>query len=274
MFIKKNIEKNRPVFWFLSFLAHSEEKKDTVTALRPILETYLNEPCHMLDLGCGDGEFSAQLLADAPKNLHYNAIDESEHLLFHAQKNLEKLGFTHLKFIQDHWQTGLHQLKQQFDLILASHIGYYCDDMADFLATLRQHLTATGTAILVHETQDAFPNRMRQKYRAPLLTNITEHLPRCQIEKEIISWITPASNNWEKALYAPYDQLIGEEKELRHLLEFCVQKPAETLQEEGMLEQYIQDVEAEYQLHQGRFYLPSLIQFVSNKPPIVDHLFS
>jgi len=254
----------RSASWFLSFLRHTEEKQQTARLLKELLQPYQAQTSSILDLGCGDGSFSASVLAGFGPTVAYTAIDAEKSLLDAAQKNIRHIGLGRSHFIHHHWLDGLAQLEEKFDLILASHIGYYSEDIVHFMAEIKRHLAPNGSAILIHETKEAFPNRMRKRYQAPIITDVPESLAPCAEEYVIESWITPARSDWKKILCAPYNQLQAGDKQSRDLLEFCVQLSAEDLADQERLDDYIAQIEKEYAQYAGRFYLPSKIQMIKS----------
>lgn len=96
----------------------------------------------ILELGCGDGSLWVQNQAQLPHNLHVTLSDISEGMLRDARRNIgaKDLRFSYQAF-------DCHQIpfvNQTFDLVIANHVLFYCQDIPQVCQEVRRVLTPDG----------------------------------------------------------------------------------------------------------------------------------
>lgn len=96
----------------------------------------------ILELGCGDGSLWVQNQAQLPHNLHVTLSDISEGMLRDARRNI---GVKDLRF--SYQAFDCHQIpfaNQTFDLVIANHVLFYCQDIPQVCQEVRRVLTPDG----------------------------------------------------------------------------------------------------------------------------------
>ncbi|NCB92937.1 MAG: methyltransferase domain-containing protein [Clostridia bacterium] len=88
----------------------------------------IKENMNILEIGCGDGIFWKTNLDKLPENLHVTLSDISDGMLRDARRLIgsDDSRFTYQVF-------DCHQIPfedQTFDLVIANHVLFYCDDIA------------------------------------------------------------------------------------------------------------------------------------------------
>lgn len=96
----------------------------------------------ILELGCGDGSLWVQNKVQLPHNLHVTLSDISEGMLRDARRNI---GVKDLRF--SYQAFDCHQIpfaNQTFDLVIANHVLFYCQDIPQVCQEVRRVLTPDG----------------------------------------------------------------------------------------------------------------------------------
>lgn len=96
----------------------------------------------ILELGCGDGSLWVQNKAQLPRNLHVTLSDISEGMLRDARRNI---GVKDLRF--SYQAFDCHQIpfaNQTFDLVIANHVLFYCQDIPQVCQEVHRVLTPDG----------------------------------------------------------------------------------------------------------------------------------
>lgn len=114
---------------------------------------WLYEQCHMsndekiLEVGCGDGTLWSCNWDKLPSSLHVTLTDISDGMLRDARRNLNsKPEDTRFHFdLAD--ASSLPYEGNSFDLILANHVLFYCDDLEKVFEELRRVLKPQGQLI-------------------------------------------------------------------------------------------------------------------------------
>lgn len=135
---------------------------------------WIYEQCHMkngikiLELGCGNGALWTENLSSLPENVTVLLSDISEGMLRDARRNIgsEDTRFT-FQVIDCH---KLPFADNSFDLIIANHLLFYCDDLPLACREIARVLKPTGTFISstygtkhmkeITELVQAFDNRI------------------------------------------------------------------------------------------------------------------
>lgn len=99
----------------------------------------------VLELGCGDGTFWEENKEKLPESVQVVLSDSSNGMLRDAKR----------KITLDNYNFSLHAFDchnipftdESFDLVIANHLLFYCDDISKVLKEIRRVLTPRGTFI-------------------------------------------------------------------------------------------------------------------------------
>jgi ubiquinone/menaquinone biosynthesis C-methylase UbiE/DNA-binding transcriptional MerR regulator len=99
----------------------------------------------ILELGCGDGTFWVENKENIPKAIHVVLSDLSDGMLRDAKRNIEfdSKDFSFQAF-------NCHEIPfadETYDLVIANHLLFYCDDISKVLREIRRVLKPGGTFI-------------------------------------------------------------------------------------------------------------------------------
>jgi ubiquinone/menaquinone biosynthesis C-methylase UbiE/DNA-binding transcriptional MerR regulator len=99
----------------------------------------------ILELGCGDGTFWVENKENLPKAIHVILSDLSDGMLRDAKRNIEfdSKDFSFQAF-------NCHEIPfadETYDLVIANHLLFYCDDISKVLKEIRRVLKPGGTFI-------------------------------------------------------------------------------------------------------------------------------
>lgn len=109
---------------------------------------WIFDQCHIqseqkiLELGCGNGAFWAENLTRIPKNVEITISDISDGMLRDAKRNLSSID---AKFSFDVFDC--HKIPfddQTFDLVIANHLLFYCEDIPKVCSEIRRVLKPDG----------------------------------------------------------------------------------------------------------------------------------
>ena len=160
---------------FLTFLGHTNQKIIT-SRLIEILLSALNaytglldkNIVSMLDFGCGEGTLAKQLIRLLRqlhrKGIHYTGLDHQHGFVIAIKESLSSLEDPLLKV--DAYQANLFSNQplhaSRVDIVVASHMLYYCYDPNDldishhkaraFMKTVFDSLLHNSIAIMIHES--------------------------------------------------------------------------------------------------------------------------
>lgn len=100
---------------------------------------------HVLELGCGNGALWHENIAKIPEDIHITLSDISEGMLRDAKRTIgrEDSRFSYECFDCANIPFSPHT----FDLIIANHVLFYCDNIPRTLDEVRRTLTPGGTFI-------------------------------------------------------------------------------------------------------------------------------
>jgi SAM-dependent methyltransferase len=130
---------------YVFFQQHSTEAEADLRAYAPYLHglSLGDNPIRMLDFGCGDGGFTAELLGRGrfPKErLWLSLVEPDASYLLQAIDRLQ--AFT--RHPVRAWPALPPHLHDCFELILANHVLYYVPDLAGTLSALLRALATPG----------------------------------------------------------------------------------------------------------------------------------
>lgn len=96
----------------------------------------------ILELGCGDGALWTQNLSRLPEDVHITLSDISEGMLRDARRaiGMEDARFSFHAFDCHHIPESLGT----FDLVIANHVLFYCDDIGSVCQGIQKVLKPTG----------------------------------------------------------------------------------------------------------------------------------
>lgn len=99
----------------------------------------------VLELGCGDGTFWVENKEKLPESVQIVLSDRSEGMLRDAKR---KIALHHNNFSFQAFDC--HEIPfadESFDLVIANHVLFYCDDLSKVLREIRRVLSPGGTFI-------------------------------------------------------------------------------------------------------------------------------
>lgn len=103
----------------------------------------------VLELGCGNGALWKENFDKLPKLVHIVLSDISQGMLRDTQRELEQIG-QNQKNKFDFEAFDCHEIPFEdasFDLVIANHVLFYCDDISGVLAEVKRVLRPGGTFI-------------------------------------------------------------------------------------------------------------------------------
>jgi SAM-dependent methyltransferase len=127
------------------FQQHATETEADIQAYLPHLRAVApgDQPLRMLDVGCGDGQFTAALLARAPwtpSRLRLALVEPDD--VYRHQAVVRLQSFT-TRPVQA-WPALPAPLHACFDLVVVNHVLYYVPDLDGALAALLRALASPG----------------------------------------------------------------------------------------------------------------------------------
>jgi trans-aconitate 2-methyltransferase len=141
--IRKSFAPIRDAYAF--FQQHATETEADIRAYLPHLlaVTAGDQPIRMLDFGCGDGTFTAALLARAawsPARLQLALVEPDE--VYRQQAVARLQSYTTRPVCA--WPAVPSHLQTCFDLVLANHVLYFVPELHSTLTTLLGTLASPG----------------------------------------------------------------------------------------------------------------------------------
>lgn len=112
---------------------------------------WIYEHCHIqcnmniLEIGCGDGSFWSENLLYLPQNIHITLSDKSEGMLRDAKRRIGSADtrFTYICFDAE----DIPYKKEKYDLIIANHVLFYCNNIEKTCSDIAHLLKPNGTFI-------------------------------------------------------------------------------------------------------------------------------
>lgn len=106
----------------------------------------IKEGMKVLELGCGDGTFWSSNLDQLPANIQITVSDISQGMLNDARRNLG--GDSDIRFLfQLADANSLPYEDEAFDLVIANHVLFYCNNLNDTCSEISRVLKKEGTFI-------------------------------------------------------------------------------------------------------------------------------
>lgn len=99
----------------------------------------------VLEIGCGDGTLWKSNLEQIPKDIEITLSDISGGMLRDARRNVQSLDSEFLFEVMDAQE--LKYEKEEFDLVIANHVLFYCSDIECVLQNVRRVLKPEGRFI-------------------------------------------------------------------------------------------------------------------------------
>ncbi len=143
----KDFSELQDVYQF--FEDHVSERAETLTVWSPFLnQVKAQERIRLLDFGCGNGSFTAQVLerlGEGPDRLDLRLVEPVEGVLQEAVTRLES--WTDSPIVTATHLGGLPP--GQLDLILSHHVLYYVDELEQELTEMKRRLALGGVVLAV-----------------------------------------------------------------------------------------------------------------------------
>ncbi len=98
----------------------------------------------VLELGCGDGAFWLQNASELPEGLSVLLTDISDGIVRETGKKLDKLGNVECRVMDAHY---INAEDDSFDVVLANHMLFYCEDLAKVFAEIKRVLKSGGRLV-------------------------------------------------------------------------------------------------------------------------------
>ncbi|MDA0781907.1 MAG: methyltransferase domain-containing protein [Rickettsiales bacterium] len=247
-------EKSDPGKWFEAFQNNTNQKQLTKQLLAGFLSKAFpgKKDLKLLDIGCASASLTSDVIKDLGNtNIFYIGIDGEEEALSEARLNLVSSKVTNPTLIKgDCFSKGIQKDLPEIDVMLASHVGYYAKDVAEFTGDYMDKLSPKGVAVFIHDAPESDINQLRTDFAANIKLNtasVMEENLRDNYDMRALSYKTllqfPENMNqlWEPLETRDASHIPNFEV-AKHLLEFVVQQPLEKLKKEGELPKYLDNV--------------------------------
>ena len=155
--VKRKIDYNKP--WFIA-------------AVKAIRETRM-ENFALLDMGCGNGEFSE--IARRKFNAEITCLDYSENHL----RRINQLGFQSIKCNFDNSEDidrVSHEFEKKFDLIVSLEVIEHVFDVDAFIAAAHALLKENGLLIISTPNMDYISHRIYSMFRGNIPVGEGHHI--------------------------------------------------------------------------------------------------
>lgn len=112
------------------------------TGIMPILEKkWKTAKIEILELGCGEGSLWLENLEKLPENIHVTLSDISEGMIRDIRRNL---GSDNRFSFETFDCTKIPAKAKTYDLVIANHLLFYCDDIPQVCKEIRRVLKPDG----------------------------------------------------------------------------------------------------------------------------------
>ncbi len=137
------------VEWYKNLLEHSDEKDLLIEKISQILENYPNNSC--LEIGLGISPYFAKKLSHKFKK--YTIIEK---------RIIEEPLPKRVELINKDWEHA--ELNQKFDVVIASHVVYYFNNMKQAVQKILDSSNQGGIAIFVVNGKNADYGPIKQEF--------------------------------------------------------------------------------------------------------------
>ena len=279
---EQSLHDQRTSKWFDTFLKHTNEKSVVGQYMKDFVSQHIdtNGEKLVLDIGCGEGELAGYIVDGFQNrfNVNYYGIDNDAAFLVRAD-NLLSTKNVSANFIHGScFNSDIDRLPYNVDLIIGSHVAYYASDMKAFINSLVNHLSSSGTILLMHAPEDSDQNVLRTHYGAYVdlrtVNNIKDIINSMQYLKLQTFTIKAEINfpNNASDLLSRISNLSEEEilqnlasssiTDLKDLLEFTIQRPLESLADYDLLHEYIGDMHYILGAQHNKLYIKDEVQVI------------
>lgn len=242
--------------WFKSYLKFVDEKFSIANEIidvvsEPQFYNSLNEKdtIKVLDIGCGNGVLTQNYLNGISKifpskNIEVDALDVNKNLIKDFRENNYNLSSNIQIDLQkkDFFKSSNNN---KYDLIIASHVMYYTDDLSDSLNKIESSLSDDGKAIIFHHSgEDCILSELRAKYNSESMANLkqskddisTNDIIKSTLEKENIN------HKSKKQFFNLYFPQNDKTQDFRNLISFLADKPFMELVKENKIAPFINEI--------------------------------
>lgn len=264
--------------WFVAFESRTNQKECTQNVLVSLLSEFFKdkETVRVLDIGCARGLLSLNIIKGIGKErVSYSGIDSEASAIEEAQRLFTRESIQ-ATCIQGNCfeEEGQQQLPDNADVVLLSHVAYYTPDLNGFAKTYVGKLGTDGIAIFIHDAPDSDINQLRTKYQASVSLNtaagiedaLTSSGVHAYSYQTLLQFPNTMHHLWDTLKHVSYDKKtethIPRFQEAKHLLEFVVQQSLESLQEKGLLGEYLDDVKGKLETQNNCLHIRSRMHIV------------
>ncbi len=293
------LKNQRAKEWFETFLKYTDEKDITSAIyfnfIKNLVDNNRLSESTILDVGCGDGILSSSItkgFSKATTSLEYHCLEYDFSRIESFKSIMDNNGIKAYATQGSCFSKDLDAMPYDADLIVASHIAYYAVDIPLFIDNLIEHGNKNSILLLNHESSNSVPNMLRKYYNSTVNTEVANGIKEYGIGQEEL--VFHEAKMKAKIIFPEYIHSLlrhmaddphsfmegnalsslcfndssykGENiHEMKMLLEFAVQRPLETLVNEGLLNAYLSDITTILSANNNTVPVSSELQIISFK---------